>query len=448
MENIENLESIISGRVIGPADEDYDEACVLFYGGHDRRPGVVIRPANTADVAKVVAYAATHGVDLAVKSGGHSPAGHSVIDGGIVVDLSDMRAHTLEHAGQTIWAETGLRAAELTNILGEHDLAITLGDTGSVGIGGITQAGGAGFMLRKYGLTIDSVVAAEIVTADGQVRVVNEHNEPDLFWAVRGGAGNFGLVTRFQYRLQSVPEAYGGMLILPATPAAIAGFMSETAAAPEEVTTMLNVMVAPPMPMIPPEHHGSLIALGLILHVGPGGEAATAPLRKVAEPLSEMLQPMKYPEIYQEEEAFHPVAYGHTLFMDGVDEAVATSIIEGVQKSTAMMSVVNLRALGGAYGRVSNDATAYAHRSRAVMGNVAAIFADPDERSTHVAWVEDLAGTLAKGDNSGYVGFLGDEGPGRVRAAYPGATWDRLRQIKGRYDPDNLFRHCQNIPPI
>src|SRR6266511_4694893 len=219
------LRSDFNGQVIAPDDAEYDKARTLFYGGMDRRPAAIIRVKDTDEVARVLKLARETGLPLAVRSGGHSVAGHSVADGGIVLDLSTMRDLQIDVEGQTAWAEAGLTAGEYTTAAAAHGLATGFGDTGSVGIGGLTLGGGVGYLVRKYGLTIDNLLAAEIVTADGQVRRVDADTNADLFWAIRGGGGNFGVVTRFQFRLHPVDSATGGMLILPATPETIASFI-------------------------------------------------------------------------------------------------------------------------------------------------------------------------------------------------------------------------------
>jgi FAD/FMN-containing dehydrogenase len=440
----------IRGRVIVPGDQDYDEARTVFYGSVDRRPALIARVADADDVARVIAMARDSGLELAVRSGGHSPAGHGVTEGGIVLDLSDMKGLEVDPEGRTAWAETGLTAGEYTSAVGAHGLATGFGDTGSVGIGGITLGGGVGFLVRKYGLTIDSLLAAEVVTADGELLRVDDESHPDLFWAIRGGGGNFGVATRFKFRLQPVDTFVGGMLFLPATPEVIAGFIAEAQAAPEELSTIANVMTAPPMPFIPTEHHGKLVVMAFIAYAGAvdDGERAIAPLRALAEPLADMVRPMAYAEMYPpEDEAYRPVAAARTMFTDTVGLGTAETILERIRESTAMMAVTQLRVLGGAMARVPSDATAFAHRDSRIMVNVAALYQQPDERLVHEAWVNGLARQLQQGDEGAYVGFLADEGEERVRAAYPGATWDRLAAVKRRYDPDNLFRVNQNVPP-
>src|SRR3954452_17716611 len=260
---IDDLRSQLDGELIAPDDDSYDEARQVFFKGFDRTPLAVARAANADDVAKVVNAARDGGLELAVRSGGHSRAGYGTTDGGLVVDLSGMKGLDIDAEAKTVWVETGITAAEFTNATGEHGLVTGLGDARSVGIGGITLAGGIGFLARRTGLTIDDLLSAEVVTADGQVIQASEQSEPDLFWAIRGGEGNFGIATRFQLRLHEISEIVGGMMILPATPELITGFIEAASAAPEELSTIANVMLAPPMPFVPEEAHGKPVLMGL-----------------------------------------------------------------------------------------------------------------------------------------------------------------------------------------
>jgi FAD/FMN-containing dehydrogenase len=448
--SLSDLRAAVSGQVIGPDDPGYDQARTVFIGGVDRRPAVIIRAADAADVARVIALARETGLPLAVRSGGHSGAAYSVVDDGIVLDLSDMRALDIDVAGRTAWAEAGLTAAEYTSAAAAHGLATGFGDTGSVGLGGLILGGGVGYLVRKYGLTIDDLLAADIVTADGQRLRVDAQTHPDLFWAIRGGGGNFGVATRFQLRLHPVDQVLGGLLVLPATADAIQGFMAAAEAAPDELSTIANIMPAPPMPFLAAEHHGKLVILAMLVYAGEveAGQRAVAPFRALAAPLADLVHPMPYPEIYPPEDSnYHPMGVTRTLFMDVVDLATAQAIVDHLQASTAMMAVTQLRALGGAMARVPADATAFAHRGRRIMVNVAALYQQPEELPTHTAWANELAAVLTQGEPNAYVNFLADEGAARVRQAYPGPTWDRLAAIKQRYDPANLFRLNQNIPP-
>jgi len=448
--SVPRVRAEFDGRVIAPGDAGYDQARTVFYGGFDRRPAVIIRPADAAEVASVVTLARDSGVELAVRSGGHSTAGHSVSDGGIVLDLGDMKTLDIDVDGRTAWAQTGLTAGEYTTAAAAHGLATGFGDTASVGIGGITLGGGVGYLVRKHGLTIDDLLAAEVVTADGQLLRVDDQTHPDLFWAIRGGGGNFGVATRLKFRLHQLDQVVGGMLLLPATPEVIAGFIAAAEAAPEELSGIANVMPAPPMPMVPEQVHGELVVLAMLVYAGDleAGERAVAPFRALAAPLADLVQPMPYPGIYPpEDEEFHPTAVGHTMFVDTIDERVAATILEYLQASDAPMRVAQLRVLGGAMARVPADATAFAHRRSKIMVNVAAFYQGPADRAVRQGWVEEFAAALQQDDQGAYVGFLGDDGPQRIHQAYPGSTWVRLAAVKARYDPTNLFRLNHNIPP-
>jgi FAD/FMN-containing dehydrogenase len=448
--SLPDLQAALDGKVIGPEDPAYDEARTVFSGEFDRRPAVIIRVASDADVSRVVRLARDTGLELAIRSGGHSGAGHSTTDGGIVLDLSEMKGLDIDAEGRTAWAQTGLTAGEYTSATGALGLATGFGDTGSVGIGGITLGGGIGLLVRKYGMTIDSLLAADVVTADGELLRVDAENHPDLFWGIRGGGGNLGVATRFRFRLHEVGTITGGMLFLPATPEVVAGFMAEAESAPEELTTIANVMPAPPMPFLPEEVHGQLVVMAFLVHAGDteAGERAVAPFRALATPIADMVEAKPYPEMFPpEEEEYHPTAVGRNMFVDRIDLDVAGTIDEHLRGSDAVMRVAQLRRLGGAMARVPADATAYAHRSSRIMVNVAAFYEGPDDRAGREAWVEDFASALDQGDRGAYVNFVNDEGPDRVRAAYPDPTWERLSAIKARYDPENLFRLNQNIPP-
>jgi FAD/FMN-containing dehydrogenase len=449
--SIPALRTELNGRVIAPGDSEYDQARRVFLGSVDRHPAVIIRPTDAGEVARVVALARDTGLPLAVRGGGHSGAGHGVVEDGIVLDLSALKALDIDADARTAWAESGLTAEEYTGAAGKFGLATGFGDTGSVGIGGITLGGGVGFLSRKHGLTVDNLLAAEVVTAGGELLRTDSETHPDLFWAIRGGGGNFGVVTRFQFRLHELPQVLGGMLMLPATPEVVASLVAQASAAPDELSTIFMVMTAPPMPFIPAEQHGKLVVMALVCYAGDpaAGERVVAPMRALATPIVDMVRPISYPEMFPPEDPdYRPTAVTRTMFMDRVDLPVAETILERLRASDAPMRAVQLRVLGGAVSRVSNEATAYAHRESSIMANVITFYSGPEDRPVREAWVDDVAGALHQGDDGAYVNFLVDEPEERVRAAYPGGAWDRLVAVKRRYDPDNLFRSNQNIPPV
>src|ERR687897_1972680 len=347
-----------------------------------------------------------------------------------------MKNLEIDVEGRTAWAQTGLTAGEFTAAAGAHGLATGFGDTGSVGIGGITLGGGVGYLVRKHGLTIDDLISAEVVMADGRLLRTDAETHPDLFWAIRGGGGNFGVATRFQYRLHEVDTIVGGMMILPATPDVISSFVAEAEAAPEELSTIANVMVAPPMPFLPAEAHGQLVIMALLCYAGEvdEGERVVAPFRALATPLIDTAGPKPYPEMYEPMGPGPDEEVARSLFIDSVDSSVAETIFEYLQASTAPLAVAQLRVLGGAMARVPAEATAFAHRKRRIMVALGAVYEHREEEAVHEDWVSGFAAALGQGDAGVYVNFLGDEGEGRGREAYPGATWDRLPAVKGRHE--------------
>jgi FAD/FMN-containing dehydrogenase len=446
---LQTLESV-AGRVITPDDLAYDTTRAVFYGDVDKHPAAIVRVADVDDVRRAIAGARTGGYELAVRSGGHSVAGHSSTEGGIVIDLRDMAKIDIDPVARTAWVEAGATARQVTEALSEYDLVIGFGDAGSVGVGGITLAGGIGFLVRKFGMTIDSVLAAEVVTADGRHRCVDAEHEPDLFWAIRGGGGNFGVVTRIKFRLNPLPNFSGGLLILPATPETIAGFAATAMAAPDELSTIANVMPAPPLPFLPRDVHGRLVIFASIAFAGDNAaaERAIAPLRALATPLANMVKPGPYLAMYPPEDPnVRPTAVSRTAFVESIDIEAARTILEHLSASDAPMRAAQLRVLGGAMARVPADATAFAHRSKPMLVNVAAFYQDARIRDVHRAWMAAFSKALQPDDAAAYVGFLTGDEAARIRATYPGATWERLARIKATYDPANVFRLNYNVPP-
>lgn len=448
--DLTRLRSRVRGVVTTPSDEVYDKRRSLFYGGIDARPSAIVQVADAFDVAPVLDAARETGLEIAVRSGGHSLAGHSTTEGGLVIDVRGLNSIEVDTHSATAWAGSGITAAEYTNATAELGLGTGFGDSGSVGIGGITLGGGVGFLVRKHGLTIDSLLAAELVTADGEVLEIDGETHPDLFWAIRGGGGNFGVATRFKFALYPVHPFVGGFVMLPATSDVVQGFIDLSESAPEELSTIANVMSAPPMPFIPEELVGNTMVFGVIAWSGESGAGLKMmdQFRALGEPLVDMLDIMPYPRMYQpEEEDYAPTAAAQTGFTDELSEEKIKTLLEEIESSDAPMRVVQLRVLGGAMARVPREATAFGHRDRKLMVNVAAFYEGEEDRRRRQMWVSNLAKVMTEGDTSGYVGFLGDDGADRVRAAYPGSIWDRLRRIKAKYDPDNVFHRNQNIPP-
>ena len=441
----------IAGTVVRPEDAAYDEARQVHLAQIDRRPAMIVQAANAGDVARTVMFARETGLELAVRGGSHSLAGHSTSEGGIVLDLGAMKGLHIDPERRLAWAQPGLRAEEYTVAAAAHGLATPFGDTGSVGIAGLTLGGGIGWLARKHGLAIDALVSVEIVTADGRLITANETEHPDLFWAVRGGGGNFGVVTRFQYKLYPVSGILGGALFMPATKAVLQALEPIAASAPEELTTISFLMAAPPAPFIPAEvHFQPTLAIMFVYDGDPeSGAAALAPFREVATPLAELVMPMPYPGIYEmlrDAEQRAPATH-RSLFLSTLDDAAIDEILARHAAPSSPMAMTQIRILGGAMARVDASATAFAHRDAGVMVTLITPFMDPAEAPVHTAWTQSYYEALRPNSTGVYANFLEDEGDARVREAYPTETYRRLAEVKRRYDPTNLFHMNQNIAP-
>ena len=452
--SIDALRRAVRGTVHVAGEPGFDQAHAIFYRYLHADPLLVVTAVTAEDVSRAVTFAVEQGLEIAVRSGGHSGAGHGSVDGGLVIDLSGLDAIDVDVDARTVTAGTGATAGAVTAATGEHGLAVGFGDTGSVGVGGITTGGGVGFLSRAHGLTIDNVLSAQVVTADGTVHEVDTKHEPDLFWAVRGGGGNVGVVTRFTFRAHEVPQIVGGLLVLPATPEALAGLVRAVSEAPEALGAIVNVMPSPPVPFVPAELHGHLVVFSLLAFNGPPEQAepVLARLRAVAEPIADLIQPMPYAGLFQEPDGdYRPVATSTTGFAQGFgveDAAHAIDVLtERLADPDVQMTVLQLRPLGGAIARVAPDQTAYAHRSWPLMFNVAAIVGSIDDLAGQRGWIDDLGADVAKGTPGAYVGFSIDDHEDAVHRIYPGATYDRLAAIKRQRDPDNVFHRNHNVPP-
>lgn len=450
VQGIGALASRLTGRLIVAGHPDYDSFRGLAHGNWDHHPMIVARVANAADVADVIDFARQNRLPVAVRSGGHSICGHSGNDGGVVIDLRELQGIEVDLDAMTVWAGSGLTTGQLTEVLDRDKVVVGFGDTGSVGLGGITLGGGMGYMTRKLGLTMDAMVAAELVTAQGDILTVTEASYPDLFWALRGGGGNFGVVTRFCYRLHELPEFTGGPLVLPATPEALAGFVAAAKAAPDELSTILLAMPAPPMPFLPPDIVGQTVLIGMMAYAGPMADAqlALAPFRALGEPIADLVRPGPYGMMYlPEEPGMKPSVAMRSLFKDDLGIAEAADMLRWIDGCAAPMRMTQVRVLGGAAARVPGEATAYAHRDAAMLVGFLAMDGTAEAAAGHDGWAQDCVDALGGAKRGTYVNFMGDEGEAVLRASYPDRTWQRLRRVKTFYDPGNLFRLNQNVPP-
>jgi FAD/FMN-containing dehydrogenase len=444
------LRDAVSGQVLVDGDAGFDAARGLHNSHYDRKPAAIVRPADAIDVARTVQTAHELGLELVVKSGGHSVAGHSATDGGILLDMRTLNAVDIDPIRWVGSAQGGTTAGEYTMAAHAHGMATPFGDTLSVGLGGLTLGGGIGWLSRKHGMTIDNLLEADIVTADGRLVTVSEESDPDLFWAIRGGGGNFGIVTRFRYRLHPVEIVTGGALFLPLSREVLRGLVDASVEAPDELTQISFVMPLPPAPFLPPELVGTPAIAVMPVFSGPldQGEAAMAPFRALAKPYADLIGPMPYPAQYQFTSGGEEPSVGvlRSSFLPDLTEAAIDAIVERHSNPVPGMAFTQLRVLGGAMARVPAGATAFAHREATVMASV--ITGTTEEHyADAVAWTEAYHGELSEGSTGVYSNFLADEGAARLAQAYPGATYERLVQVKRRVDPDNFFHGNHNIRP-
>jgi FAD/FMN-containing dehydrogenase len=448
--DLTTLAECLRGTLVRPGADAYEQDSQVWNMARQGAPMAIVRAADAGDVATAVDFARSNDLEIAVRSGGHSLAGHSTGDGVLVIDLRDLRGLHIDPARQLAWAGAGLTAGEYTAAAAAHGLATPFGDTGTVGIAGLTLGGGIGWLARKHGLAIDALVEAEVVTADGEVVSASATEHPDLFWALRGGGGNFGIVTRFTYRLYQVDQILGGALFLPPTRDVLRSLVPIAAAAPEELTTIGFIMPIPPVPFVAEEHHGKPSLVLMFVYAGDpeAGQAAIAPFRAVAAPFGEAAIPMPYPGIYEftaEGGVRHP-STTRSVFMDGMDEESVDAIVDALADAPPG-SIVQIRVFGGAMGWVPSDATAFAHRDASVLVAIINAFVEPELVEPATAWNRSLFAALEPKATGVYANFLEDEGDTRIRVAYPRDTYDRLARIKRRYDPTNVFHRNQNIRP-
>ena len=448
---LDGLRARLVGEIITEETAEYDEVRRVPVLGVGGRPLAIVRAATEGDVVETVRFARQSGRPLAVRSGGHSVAGYNMVDGAVVVDVSGMRAVSIDPEKRTARVQAGATSGDVIGPAHAYGLALSTGDTATVGLGGLVTGGGVGFMARKQGLAIDNLLSARVVKADGEAVTASADENADLFWAIRGGGGNFGIVTEFEFRLAAVGQVLGGALVLPATADVIRGYLELSDAAPDDLTTIANLMHAPPAPFVPAERVGELVLMVLACWSGDReeGERVLAPFRALAEPVADAIAPIPYPVLYQftqAQEVPHAVAI-RSMFADAHGDETIDAMLAAMQEATSPMCMVQFRAMGGAIARLSDDETAYAHRQRRYFTTVLALWEEDDEPVRHRAWTEALWSKVEGDADGAYVNFLADEGEGRIRDAYPRGTYERLAAVKATYDPENVFRFNQNIKP-
>lgn len=452
--DLEVLRAGVSGTVVTPDHPDYDTARQILSLAFDRRPAAIVRCEGTRDVAFSVRFARDRGIPFAPRSGGHSGMGFSSVDDAIVIDLGGMKQVTIDPVERVAIVQAGTTSDDLAGPASQYGLALSTGDTGSVGIGGLTVGGGIGWMVRKYGLTIDNLLAATVVTATGEVVRASEYEHPDLFWAIRGGGSNFGIVTDFTFRLAPSGMVHGGAIVLPATREVLRGYIDYAPKAVDDLTTLAFLMAAPPAPFIPESVVGQPVLLVGAVWTGAlddieGRDAALAPLRALATPIADTVEAIPYPVMfaYTAEGTQRHGAALRMLFADDLTDAQLDASIDAITHSTSPMSMIQFRGMGGAVSRVPSDATAFPHRDVPLFVAAIGIWVDPeDDGEAHRAWVKDLWTHLAPASRGAYVNFLQDDGEQRLPEAYLDRM-ERLRQVKAKYDPENVFHFNANIRP-
>jgi FAD/FMN-containing dehydrogenase len=438
------LSDRLRGEVLTPQSDGYDAARQVFNGMIDRRPAVIARCRGASDVQAAVSFARANDLPVAVRGGGHNVAGNGTCDGGVLVDFSLMRSVRVDASRQTARADPGCTWTDFDTETVAQGLATTGGTVGSTGIGGLTLGGGLGFLMGSHGLTCDNLLSVDIVTADARLVTASESSHPDLFWAIRGGGGNFGIVTSFEYRLHPVDELLAGLVVYPVVHAreALELFRDTCSAAPDALTCAFAMVTS----------DGVRMALIAACYNGAvdDGEALVAPLRRLGPPLDDGIRPMPYTDVQRifSEIPFGLQNYWKGHFLEDMPDEVIDATVESFEAVTSDHSAILIEAPHGAVRRVPESETAFGQRRARYNASALAIWEDPSDPGPHVTWARAYANALAPFASGGYVNYLGDDtSPDELAAAYGRDRYERLAALKAEYDPSNMFRFNQNIAP-
>jgi FAD/FMN-containing dehydrogenase len=454
MTAVDTLRDQVRGAVIAPGDDGYEQARRVYNAMIERRPAVVLQCANAGDVMAAVRFAAEQGLDVAVRGGAHSVPGFGTCDGGVVIDLSGMRGVRVDPVNRTARAEGGATWGDFNAATYPFGLATTGGIISTTGVSGLTLGGGIGYLCRPYGLSCDNLISADVVTADGNFRVASEQEHPNLFWALRGGGGNFGVVTSFQFALHPVKDVYAGPMFYELADAGdLLRFYREFIAdAPEELAAFPAFQIAPPLPFIPEDRHGDTFVAIVSCWTGPMelGEQALEPFRKVAPVVAELVGPMPYPMLNS---AFDELVlpglqhYWKANFVKELSDEIIDAHLAHGPDVPAVNSAMHIYPINGAVHRVAPEATAFAYRDANFATVIAGMWPDPADNRRNIQWVRDYYdATAPHSEEGGYVNFMASDDQDRVRANY-GDNYERLVAVKRRYDPGNLFHLNQNVKP-
>jgi len=451
---IDELRGQARGDVISSEDERYEDARKVYNAMIDRRPAVIVRAANAGDVIAAVHFARENGLDLAVRGGGHSVPGFGTVDDGVVIDLSAMRGVRVDPVASTARVEGGATWGDFNAATYPFGLATTGGIISTTGVGGLTLGGGIGYLARGFGLTIDNLISADVVTADGRLVQASEDEHADLFWALRGGGGNFGVVTSFEFRLHPVKDIYGGPMFyeLSEVETVLRFYRDYIADAPRQMGAFPAFQIAPPLPFIPEDRHGDTFIAMVACWAGPleEGERALQPFHDVAPVVAEFVGPMPYPALNGAFDALVPPGLQHYWKANFVDELTDEAIVAHATHGPdvpAVNSTMHLYPINGAVHDVASDATAFGYRDANFATVIAGMWPEPSQNEANTAWVRRYyEATAPLSEEGGYVNFMAGDDQSRIRANY-GANYDRLVKVKRAYDPDNLFHQNQNIAP-
>jgi FAD/FMN-containing dehydrogenase len=452
---VQELREAVRGEVITPGEDGYDEAAQVWNGMHaDKRPALVVRCAGPADVIAAVGFARSKDLTVAVRGGGHSIAGFSTVDDGIVIDLGSMRNVRVDPEARRAFVGGGAVWADVDHETQAHGLATTGGLVSTTGVGGFTLGGGIGWLMRKHGLACDNLVGADVVTASGRLVHASKTENPELFWGLRGGGGNFGIVTQFELELHPLgPMVYAGPIFYAGDDSAalLRAFREWAPGAPDEITALASLMTAPPLPVIPEEWHGKKVAAFIAVSAGPleDGDSLVSEFRSVAEPIADLLGPMPYSVIQSLIDPLWPKgirAYFKSTNLSGLDDGLIDALCERHLAAPGSGCEIHVHQVGGAVARVPADETAFPERSMPFLLNAVTGWHDADATDAHVEWAREVV--AAAGDSAtgrGYSNFQGDEDAAGL--SYSPDSIDRLVALKDEYDPTNVFRRNHNVKP-
>jgi FAD/FMN-containing dehydrogenase len=443
---LRTLSEALRGELLLPGDDGYEPARRVFNGMIDRHPAAIARVRGTSDVLAAIAYARDRGLPVAVRGGGHNVAGHGTCDDGLLIDFSLMRTARVDLASGTVRADPGCNWIDFDAETSAHGLATTGGTVGSTGIAGLTLGGGLGFLMGSYGLTCDNLVSVDVVTADGSFLTASDESHADLFWGIRGGGGNFGVVTSFEYRLHRVERLLAGLVAYPIehARAALELFREVTSTGPDELSCAFVMVTVP--------DGGPRIAAIAACYNGSieDGEVLVERIRRLGPPIDDGIRPMTYPEVQR---IFSEIPFGLKNYWKGhflhdmPDEAIDAAV-DAFDQVTSDHSAILIEAPHGAVRRVPDDATAFGQRQARFNASALAIWEDATDQGRHIRWVREYADAIAPYASGGYVNYLaGDASGDDVASAYGRQRFDRLVALKNRYDPSNTFRFNSNIPP-